>query len=140
MHIYVQENGNWYDPDLHLLGPGYAGKGVWRNNPYRQDVHMLGPLPTGVYRIGKPVDHPEEAPELGKYVMKLVPDPGNNMFGRSGFYCHGENPAHFGESSDGCVVMDAVSRVKIGQWVAKGNDKVEVVARMADLEGKFGTV
>ncbi len=37
--------------------------------------------------------------------MYLQPDPHNQMFGRSGFFMHGDSLAHPGQSSEGCIVM-----------------------------------
>jgi hypothetical protein len=45
--------------------------------------------------------------------MPLHPDETNEMFGRGGFYIHGDNPHHPGWSSDGCIIMAHVIREQI---------------------------
>ena len=89
------------DHDGLIVGTGYSGAGAGKNNPAMQEVPDVGPLPQGGYLIGDPFDHPE----LGPHVMRLTPYPANEMYGRSGFLMHGDNPAHPGESSEGCIVM-----------------------------------
>jgi hypothetical protein len=94
-----------------LIGRGYAGNGQWKDDPAATAEHGHGPLPVGAYKIGRPYDHPH----LGQHVMFLEPVPGTDMLGRGGFFVHGENAAHPGESSDGCIVAERTIR----GWVAK---------------------
>ena len=83
-----------------LIGTGYAGHPPYVNDPLAQDKHGCGPLPQGMYTIGQ-----EVSSTLGPITMPLQPYPQNEMYGRSGFYMHGDNPAHVGWSSDGCIIM-----------------------------------
>lgn len=94
--------------DDETITAGYAGNGFGKNNPGMQDVHNVGPLPQGVYQIQEPI---QQDVRLGHYVMPLAPSMENTMFGRSGFYWHGDNPAHIGESSDGCIVTGLQARI-----------------------------
>ena len=80
---------------------GYSGKGEGKNNPDMQAVHDTGPIPRGCYTINEPV----YTPEL-QFALPLTPNAENEMFGRSGFLIHGENAAHSGESSDGCIIIE----------------------------------
>ncbi len=90
-------------------GVGYSGKGIGKNNPAMQDAHNVGPIPCGKYEISKPVDTVTHGP----FVMALTPDPANTMFGRSAFLIHGDSVISPGSASEGCVVLDRVTREKI---------------------------
>lgn len=78
---------------------GYSGRDDGRNNPDMQDVHNIGPIPQGSYTIGPAYEDPEKGP----IVMHLTPSPDNEMFGRSGFLMHGNNPEN--DASEGCIIM-----------------------------------
>jgi hypothetical protein len=102
---YLQAFGTLFDPDDRLVATGYAGGNCGKdpggvNNPDLESVHDIGPLPRGVYTFGAPVDHTQ----LGPFAIPLIPDPSNNMYGRSGFYMHGDTETP-GCASDGCIVM-----------------------------------
>jgi hypothetical protein len=135
MLFYIRDNGTWFtsvgeSPDAEdLLFAGcYAGMDVGKNNVAMQGVHNIGPLPAGIYTIGlMAIRHP-----LGP-AMSLTPDPGNEMFGRSGFFIHLDNPAHPGFSSDGCIVcqndpsMTGLAKLqKLNAMVASGENRVTV--------------
>lgn len=110
MWIYQQSTGK-LTLNGTLIGTGYAGHGAGKNNPAMQSVHNVGPLPEGFYTIGA-----VEAvgPGMtGKYVLPLTPDPKNAMFGRSGFFMHGDNPQMNFTASDGCMVFGFTSRLKV---------------------------
>ena len=101
MLYYRQSKGEWTDDLGEVIVSGcYAGKGAGKNDPSDQEIHGCGPLPQGQYTIS-PL---HTIPHLGP-AMALTPAPTNQMFGRSGFFVHLENPAHLGESSDGCIVF-----------------------------------
>jgi Protein of unknown function (DUF2778) len=84
-----------------IIGAGYAGNGPCMNDPSMTAVHGHGPLPMGYYAIGAPGDFPET---VGEFAMPLTPSLANQMWGRSGFYIHGDNPALNHTASDGCIV------------------------------------
>ncbi len=42
--------------------------------------------------------------------IPLTPAPANRMFGRSGFFVHGDSNAHPGEASQGCIIMPLAIR------------------------------
>lgn len=98
MWSYSQSTGN-LSHDGEQIGAGYSGADSGRNNPDMQHVQQEGPIPRGLYTIGKAYVHPH----LGPCVMNLEPDAGNEMFGRSLFRIHGDNAAH--DASEGCIVM-----------------------------------
>jgi non-ribosomal peptide synthetase component E (peptide arylation enzyme) len=52
---------------------------------------------------------------MGPYVLPLAPWPNNNMFGRNGFYIHGDTAARNQTASNGCIVLDRQYRLMIAQ-------------------------
>ena len=86
MNVYQITLGRWYDASRALLGVGYSGGGRGSvpsavNNPDDTAARDIGPIPAGFYRIGSP----EDTVTHGRYVLPLVPNEGNQMFGRTGF-------------------------------------------------------
>ncbi len=106
---FAQSSGIIYTPKYEPLVMAYAGHGEGKNNPALQDKHRIGPLPIGFYII----EEPKDDTQVGKYAMRLTPLPENNMYGRSDFFIHGDNPEHIGESSDGCIVAGPTYRTRI---------------------------
>jgi hypothetical protein len=99
---------------------GYSGAYGFGSAEFQQD-HNIGPLPQGTYTIGAAQDHPV----LGPLALPLTPDPANEMFGRSGFFIHGDNASHPGHSSDGCIIMGPAQRQAIS---ASGDTELQVVS------------
>jgi hypothetical protein len=116
MHTFEQSTGKWYGDNGTLLLEGYSGNGRGLNNPAMQNVAKVGPLPCGHYTIG---ELQTEHAELGADVMALIPDPDNEMFGRSDFYLHGDNEAMNHTASEGCIVASKPDRLT----VARSTDK-----------------
>jgi len=106
---YHQSTGE-IDHDGKKVGFGYAGRRPWRYIPQAQNIRDKGPLPQGKYTMGS---HFINDPTTGKNSLRLTPDPRNQMFGRSRFLIHGDNPAHIGDSSDGCIVAPFRLRLQI---------------------------
>lgn len=107
--IHVDSNGNGTN-----VGSGYAGHGDGVNNPAMQNVPGVGPLPQGVYTIA-----PQQNNITGNGTnlpssMRLIPDPSNNMYGRSGFLIHGDNSNGNQSASEGCLVSNRDTRNRIG--------------------------
>lgn len=100
---------------------GYAGAGEGKNNPDMQHVHNVGPLPRGKYTI---VGRPYDTKAHGPFVLRLQPDPCNEMCGRAGFLIHGDSIKNPGTASEGCIIVPRPVREKI--W-ASGDKEVEVV-------------
>lgn len=110
MWIHVQDTGILIAPDLQIESHGYSGQPPWVNDPSAQAMHGLGPCPVGTYTLGIWVnDHPR----LGKMVCPLLPDDTNEMFGRSGFFLHGDSLEHPGYASDGCLIHGRAARLSI---------------------------
>lgn len=116
MLTYSQSSGT-----LTLNGrnfPAHAGKLQGLNNPEQQDVHGIGPIPQGAYTLGPWQDGSEYSAadaRLGPFVSRLTPDPGNEMFGRDGFFIHGGNGTVPPTDSEGCIVTLPTVRHYIAQ-------------------------
>jgi hypothetical protein len=120
MWTYIQVSGWLLRPDGSLLGSGYSGHGLGKNNPRLQNVVDVGPIPCGIFRIGDPVWNPL----LGEYSIPLTPDPSNEMFERDDFWMHGDSEIHPGEASKGCIVAALAYREEV---VASGDRGLEVI-------------
>ena len=108
--IYHQRSGKIYHNNLYM-GKGYAGRMTNKNNPDRQQVKGLGPLPRERYKIT--ANTHSKVP----YTLVLEQTEGAN-FGRSAFRIHGERrhpPA--GWASEGCIILEYPIREKI--WKSK---------------------
>ena len=97
----------------------WAGCGIGKNNPSMQEVHDIGPLPRGLYRVGP---WEEMHPGLGPMVAHLEMVSGES-FGRSGFYFHGpaNDPAKYGQESHGCVVVAHAGREIVKSFAPEGS-------------------
>lgn len=105
-------NGDYHCP----ICFGSAGRPPYRNDPEADHRIGEGPLPRGVYRLGV-VDHPRFAAPA----IRLTPEPGTDIKGRSGFYIHG------GTESEGCILIQRKQRVVIAALIGLGYDRLNVV-------------
>jgi hypothetical protein len=121
MWEYSQSSGQLVDPSGTVTGIGYSGNGPDLNRPASQDVIGHGPCPQGLYTMGPWFDDPEKGP----IVTHLAPDPDNEMFGRSGFMIHGDNPAMNHTASDGCIILAHDIRVALS---LSADDELNVMA------------
>jgi Protein of unknown function (DUF2778) len=104
-----------------LAAIGYSGaEPNGKNNPAMQEVHDVGPIPQGHYTIDAPFDSTLHGP----YALPLIPASANEMFGRSGFLCHGDSVEHPGAASEGCIIMPRPVRQAIWQ---SGDRELQVV-------------
>lgn len=108
MWTYEQKSGLILWPSGEKLSTGYSGNGEGLNAPEMESVHGVGPIPCGTYTMQEPVNSPTHGP----FAIPLVPDPANQMFGRSAFLIHGDEIAHAGEhlASHGCIVTGVFTR------------------------------
>jgi hypothetical protein len=129
--VYRQRTGEMWR-DGALVGVGYSGlddgdgvlePGEGKNDPGAQQQRSVGPIPVGLYRIGPAFTHPTK----GTLVMRLVPMPGTETFGRSGFLIHGDSRVRPGTASLGCIVLSHNARLFVSDCVADGDDDLEVV-------------
>jgi hypothetical protein len=91
---------------------GYAGRGPGKNNPQAQGLRNLGPLPRGRYLVRPPHYHPR----LGPMAFRLVPQPSNEMCGRSGFLIHGDSRRNPGQASRGCIILGPADRAALVRY------------------------
>lgn len=110
MWLYIQKTGELLTELGEVMRGLYAGNGEGKNNPEMQDKANKGPLPRGLYAIRPPFQHPKG---LGPYCLRLVPSPGNDMQGRSGFLIHGDSIAEPGTASDGCIIAQRAVRERV---------------------------
>ncbi len=123
--MYQQSTGRLTDPNGVLVATGYSGGNCGKvpsgvNNPAMQSIKCCGPLPRGAYTLGTPV----EGSSLGPLAIPLLPDPGNQMFGRGGFYMHGDTPEMNESASEGCIIMPHAIRTIVA---ASTDKRLEVV-------------
>lgn len=102
-----------------IIGTGYAGSGIGKNNPKMQHVHEVGPIPRGEYTIGPAYN---STTGLGPIVMNLDPI-GHNALGRTLFRIHGDNST--GTASIGCIIMSKGVRQKVATSLDKILEVVE---------------
>ena len=107
--LYVQSTGQLFRPDGSFCADGYSGRGADLDNPVAENVKNEGPIPVGIYALGT-VDQ-----EKGPFTIHLKPDPGNQMFGRSGFLVHGDNKEVNHTASEGCVIMPRLARIEMAR-------------------------
>lgn len=103
-----------------VLGEGYSGFGVARNDPESQALAGLGPIPQGIWTMG-PLS---TSPAHGPLAITLQPDIGTETFGRTGFLCHGDSLEHPGGASHGCIIMPRIVRE---QLIASPYKQIQVV-------------
>lgn len=105
--IYHQSSGKIYHNSEHV-DTGYSGVYTNKNNPSRQQVRGMGPLPRGTYRITG------FSASLGPMTILLEQTSGET-FGRSLFRIHGERkpPKLPGYASEGCIILGPSKRNRI---------------------------
>jgi len=109
MWVYEQITGRLLSPTGGLMATGYSGAGEGKNNPSEENVQNVGPIPEGFYDI----EPPEDSPTHGPFALRLLPDAGNQMFGRSEFLIHGDSIERPGQASEGCIIMPRFAREQI---------------------------
>lgn len=117
---YIQSTGNLYTSEGRFIFSGYSGAGVGKNNHQMQEVHNVGPIPLGWYDI---TERLKDGGHMGPNALKLEPRASNKMFGRSGFFMHGDSMAAPGTASQGCLIFPPAVRSLI--W-AGGDHAIEV--------------
>ena len=118
MWIYVQRTGDFFQNSTYIE-TGYSGKlPEGKNDPAKECVRDIGPIPRGYYTINAAVNSPTVVS------LPLVPDtPNYCQPPRSGFLIHGDNST--GTASTGCIILTRSTRER----VTGSNDKrLRVVA------------
>lgn len=113
--VYAQATGRLWLRDegtaekASAVGRGYSGAPPYVNQSDAEARVALGPIPRGSYRLVGPFNHVR----LGPQVFYLEPARGNAMFGRSGFFIHGDNEHGNQTASHGCIILGRAVRDKI---------------------------
>ena len=121
---FVIKTGHIYDPLGNKVWTGYAGGNEGKNpegvnNPLMVSVAKVGPLCPGFYTMESPLP----TSHLGPFAIPLTPDATNVMFGRRGFYCHGDRTQPPPRSaSEGCII--AARAVRDQMWGKAFNGQV----------------
>ena len=84
-----------------VLTSGYSGWRQGKNHADMEDQPDVGPIPHGVYLIGRP----HTSSRHGPHAMTLTPAEGTETYGRFGFLIHGDSIEHPGEASEGCIIL-----------------------------------
>ena len=99
----------------------YSGSGAGLNNPDKQCVSNVGPLPATVYKLGYCKNTMHDPPVQRPCAFYLEPQKPSEMCGRSAFFIHGcacctpgddTTPPTAGCSA-GCIVMNYAHRRKL---------------------------
>lgn len=117
---YVQAEGTLINPAGELAGTGYSGSPLARNDSAQEAVANVGPIPRGSWHMAALIAKSEHGP----YAIVLLPRNGTNTYGRSGFLMHGDEIAHPGFASHGCIIQPHPTRV--AAWTSLDHD-LEVV-------------
>lgn len=98
-----------------LIGSGYAGAGDGKNNPAKERVRNVGPVPKGFWRIGLPYDSKVTGPfTIPLYKLDNRPgDDVDDITGRSAFRIHGDSITRPGAASSGCIILTRDARVRV---------------------------
>mmetsp|Transcript_20156 Transcript_20156/g.17851 ORF Transcript_20156/g.17851 Transcript_20156/m.17851 type:complete len:263 (-) Transcript_20156:17-805(-) len=118
--IYSQTTGVLKYGEKEITGKtkGYSGVGDGLNNPDKEDVGFVGPIPRGKWKIGK-VD-------TSKGAITIHLDPvGHNAKKRYAFRIHGDNGDMNKSASEGCIILPKDIREKI----SLSNCKTLIVVR-----------
>ena len=109
MWIYHQSTGVLQHEDKRVA-IGYSGHGEGCNSHSHESIPNIGPLPVGLYTIGKSFGHPNKGPMC----MRLFPV-GHDAHGRSGFMIHGDNSKCNKSASEGCIILGRTIRDMISK-------------------------
>ena len=106
--FYAVNTGQMYlraGEDTLEIDRGYSGYKEYRNSVRFEKAKLLGPIPRGVWTVGFGQAHPR----LGPQAIPLEIEEGD-IFGRSGFFIHGENGFVNFTASTGCIVLGRSAR------------------------------
>lgn len=108
--VYSQSTGVLHyrkGDDTVRIGKGYSGQPPYVNDGHAEALKARGPIPRGRYRVFRPFDHVR----LGPCVFYL--EPKGEVYGRSGFFIHGDNSLRNQSASHGCIILDKPARLKL---------------------------
>lgn len=111
MLIYSQSTGMLWNDAGELMGRGYSGAPEAKNNPSKENIRNIGPIPRGLWEIGVPYD----SKNVGPFAIPLFPI-NHDAFGRTSFLIHGDRaPPYSGTASQGCIILSRKIREKVHQ-------------------------
>lgn len=119
---YVVGEGGW---TWEKIGAGYSGHGEGLNNPSKESVPDVGPIPCGIWSLSFPFEDPHKGPVCFRLTPLTYRGP------RTGFLIHGDNPKGDHSASEGCIILDHVTREKI----AASKPKEEYLIVEAEILG-----
>lgn len=134
---YHIATGEFYDcrgVKPYFIAAGYSGKGLMCNDPGATSMPRMGPIPEGAYHILPSRTHPT----LGPVAIPLDPFPTNFMFGRSGFYIHGDNAKGDRSASEGCIILPRNVRDVVETSYLHGRQKCFLVVVRPGTGRKLG--
>ncbi|WP_414719690.1 tlde1 domain-containing protein [Tsuneonella suprasediminis] len=97
---------------LVLIASCYAGAPGCVNDPNTDHLRSRGPLPKGRYTIVK-----RHHSRFASPAFFLEPAEENQMYGRSGFWVHGDNAKRNRSASTGCIVTSWVERTVLDRTI-----------------------
>lgn len=92
-----------------LIGKAYSGKKEAIGQTDKENVKGVGPIPEGDWHISNWTSDGH----LGPVISRLTPIDVPKLYGRSGFYIHGDNKSVNFSASNGCIIMNRKMREKI---------------------------
>lgn len=119
MITYHQINGH-IELKGNLLGTCYSGHGVGLNNPAKENMENIGPIPRGRWKI---IRWDKHHGDKGPCVAVLEPV-GHDAHLRSAFLIHGDNEDLNHTASHGCIIAARAIR---DQLCASGDMDLEVI-------------
>lgn len=119
MITYVQRDGE-IGIDGATVGFGYSGHGVGLNNPAKEAMQNIGPIPRREWHVVRWDDHHGDK---GPQVAVLAPV-GHDAHMRSAFLIHGDNADMNHTASHGCIIASRIIRDKLR---ASGQTQLTVV-------------
>lgn len=119
MFKFDQSTGE-FSRDGRIMFEGYSGYKEGKNNPSKQAIKGVGPIPAGLWHIGGAYD----SARTGPLTIILVPDETTETFGRDAFRIHGDSIKAPGTASRGCIILPKFIRKQI---LASGDKLLTVV-------------
>ena len=116
---YSQSSGELRHNDVLVYSNGYSGSGHAKNQPDKEQLRDMGPIPRGSWSIGQPYN----SNNVGQFAIPLTPY-GHNAHGRTAFRIHGDSRSNPGNASTGCIILPPDIRRRI---VASGDTTLHVV-------------
>lgn len=105
-YVYSQKTGK-LTLGGKLIATGYSGHGDGVNNPDKEKMRNVGPIPAGLWTLSKPRTYKKM-----ENCFDLTPS-GHDAHGRDQFLIHGDNDKGDKSASEGCIILDKAVRLKI---------------------------